>query len=275
MNKYLKIGFIACAGAVLTYSCTTDYDEDRFPRDVESGWLNFTQDQTTQTSVLPSENTGLALELNTSVNKNGLDVTYQVEAIPATEPNQVAAPSGVEGTFTQTNAILPESLEGALQLNLPAVPAGSYYQLKVTLLSTSKDGVTVGLEGTDYPVIDTLNVAQLAASYQGATIFNGSQVYQFEPSITPVEGEANVFEINTAWGIGLLPSLNPGLPDLHYDGLLIFNNDGSVTVKGNAAYATGGTGTFDAKTGVIQYHLTQAAATLLPEVAFDVILTPN
>lgn len=96
-------------------------------------------------------------------------------------------------------------------------------------------------------------------------------------TVTLTETEADdglTYELDTAWGpnfVGFLAG------DPSYNGLLVYpatltvNADGTVTVTGESYY-TGGTGIYDACTGVITLKLSQAVFTSAFTV--DVVYTP-
>ncbi|WP_121667774.1 hypothetical protein [Mesonia aquimarina] len=270
MKKIFLYTLIAATG--LLSSCNHNNPNDGKFNDVpDSGFLNFA---TTSSATPDNQNVTIPLSLTSSVNSEGLDVTYIIEA------EDGDAPDAITGTYTQENAIPAGKLDGNLEINIADVANNPCYQVKITLLDTNNSNIEIGLanqdeDGTNYPTEHFISVGQLEPSlnYTGVTFFQGSPAYQFTPTLTPIEGEVNSFEINTAWGMGFLPSLNPDLDDLPYDGTLTINNDGSVTIEGNQAYATGGEGFFNACDGTISYTLTQAYLSDT-SVTFDVILSP-
>lgn len=250
-------------------------NEGKFEADPDSGFVHF---GTTITNAPGNNNVQIPLVMATATNSEGLAVTYKVEAV-ANDGSDTDVPSEILGTFTDEDAVPAGNLSGFLTIDLTEPPIGTCYEIKVTLLSTNNEVVKVGLTESDetevvqFPKESIVTVGAIADSYYGTTYFQGSPVLTFDPILTAVEGETNVYLIDTAWGVQLLPTLNPALDALPYDGTLTIHSDGSVTIAGNAPYATGGTGQYDACTGEISYTLTQAYLSD-STITFDVVLTP-
>ena len=272
MNKLFLYTLIIFSFISLTSCDDNDPNEDKFENNPESGWVYFSR---VTTSIPYSSVSSIPVTLEAPVNSEGLDITYMVEAVDnSTTPNEVL------GTFTQENAIAPGQLEGFININLAEITEGVCYQIGITIIDTNNSSVQIGLdqneeEGTTvYPTEHYISVSEFPESFEGTTFFQGSAVYSFTPTLTPVEGEENVYLIDTAWGVGFLPSLNPSLDDLPYAGILTINVDGSVTIEGNLSYATGGTGIYNACDQTISYTLTQEYLSDTT-VTFDVILSPE
>ena len=99
----------------------------------------------------------------------------------------------------------------------------------------------------------------------------------FSANLTQIVCGGNEYRIQSAWGPNFVsfatgdPSYNGQFP---YPGTLIVNLDtNEVEIQGSDSYGSGGSGTFDPETGVIQYSLTQTLFT--NSFLVNVELTPN
>ncbi|SHI41764.1 hypothetical protein SAMN04488096_101519 [Mesonia phycicola] len=271
MNKLYLYTLFVFSFITLVSCDINNPNEDKFEDDPESGWIYFERGTT---SVPYSETATIPLTLTAPVNLNGLDVTYMVEAVD----NSSVVPASVVGTFTQEDAIIEGELEGSLDINLSDIEEGVCYEIKVTILDTNNGSVDVGLDqneeegATVYLTEHYLSTGVFPDEFNGVSYYNEDPIYSFQPTLTPVEGEDNVYEIDTAWGVDFLPTLSSSLDALPYPATLTINNDGSVLIEGSADYATGGEGYYNACDQTITYTLTQSYLTD-NTITFDVILT--
>lgn len=268
MNK-IKLILTVIITALIAVSCDTDYNE--FESDPSSGWVYFSR---IETSIPFSQTSSIPVTLQASTNTEGLDITYNVIADEADS----SVPSQVLGTYTQENAIAANELNGTINVNLSQVDeASTCYEVTIELVSTSRSSVTTGLEGDEenevnYPTMHQLSVGRFPSEFVGTTSFRGTPVLNFTPELIPVEGQENSYSIASAWGDGLLPTLNPDLDNLLYPAIITINNDGTVDVESNQTYATGGTGEYNACDQSISYTLSQSYLSD-DTITFDVVLT--
>lgn len=262
-----KIFLFTLAVVGLTFqSCDiNDENEGKFHANPSSGTIETQLEMISATGVTTIS---VPVLLNTSTNPSNLDVTYSIETVDGNPP------SSILGTFTQKDAVIKGDLEGTLELNGQAPTTEDCYSVKITLMSTSRSEVSVSTE----ELISTetiIKFGNVTPSYSGITSFQGSPTENFTANLTPIEGMPDTFELDTAWGQGLVGTLTGDSSlEAPYDGLLIINTDGSVTIEGNATYATGGTGSFNPCDGTITYTLTQAFFAN-QDLTFDVVLTQN
>ncbi|MBZ9651910.1 hypothetical protein [Psychroflexus montanilacus] len=246
MKKVLSLIFIS----TLLVACDTDYTDGNFPRDLESGWIEF---GATSASVPDnSEDVEVPVLLETSTN-NVSDVTVDIE---------IEATSGSLPSEYPTNiqVVVPVN-QNTVDLELPVISSGSDYTLEATIVNVSKPNVIVGLEG-NHPITFALQVCNtdIAPTYNGAASIDGDQINSFEANLTPVEGEENVYQIDSAWGTNFVAEAtgdptNDGI--LVYSGTLTINDDFSVEIVGNQPETPGGSGTYDPCTKTFTYSLLQ------------------
>ena len=112
-------------------------------------------------------------------------------------------------------------------------------------------------------------------TYSGASYIGTSLVSENTHTFTPT-GNPNEYAVDSCWGSSFVADAtgNPAYQgQFIYSGTLTINSDLSVTVVGNSAYATGGTGSYNPCTGEITYTLTQALFS--NPFTVNVILTPD
>lgn len=262
-----KIILLTFATITLTFlSCDlNDENDGKFNADPSSGSIEFLKDTIIGTG---SKNINIPVSLISSTNSNNLGVTYSVEAVEGDVPTNVL------GTFTQAKVVSEDNLSGNISINTQAPNSGDCYLIKVTMISTSRENVVVNLDENKSNEA-FIEISSIASSYSGVTYFQGVPRENFTANLSPIEGELDSYRINTAWGEGLVEEVNGDSEAVApYEGILIINSDGSVSIKGDAIYATGGTGVFNPCQGIITYTLTQA---YFPnqDLTFDVILTQN
>lgn len=271
MNKLYLYTLIALSFITLSSCNHNDPNDDKFENDPEAGFVYFSR---ISTSIPYSQTSTIPVELTAPVNSDGLDITYNV----VESEDSSTAPSQILGTFTQENAIPAGETTGFLSINLAEVTEGNCYLIDVEIVDVSNNSVEIGLDqngedGAVYPTEHYLSIGAFPESFIGTSYFQGNPVINFQPTLTPVEGEENVYLIDTAWGSALLPTLNPSLDALPYAGILTINADGTVVIEGNQSYATGGEGIYNACDQTISYTLTQAYLSD-STITFDVVLNP-
>lgn len=104
--------------------------------------------------------------------------------------------------------------------------------------------------------------------------YDGSPTYVV--TVNPVPGTDNQWTVSTAWGPDFVWDLcgacvPPG--SFPYSATIVLNDDFTIDVIGNDAWATGGSGSFSPCTQEFTYTLTQGLFT--GSFGVDVVLTPN
>lgn len=269
-----RLGYIVlCAFFAVQYSCDTDYYGDAFENDPTSGWVEF---KGLFTQVSTGATVSIPLIQQSPVNEIATTITYTVTQAA----NSIdTAPASVLGTFT---TVIPKNeVDGAIVLEIPADNLD--YTLEITLVDTSQDNLILGLEGNtpeEHPIVHTVQVCDgtIKTSYTGMSYIGESLISTFQATLTPVPGEDNTFNIDTAWGTDFVANAasDPTLVgQFVYSGTLTVNDDRSVIIVADdqANFPNGGTGTYDPCTKTFNLVLTQE----LFSSPFDVpvVLTAN
>ena len=143
-------------------------------------------------------------------------------------------------------------------------------------------GVFVGTVGTisidiikSCPIPDSLPASYSAQAGSADLGIDMGGLPDFTVTLTETAADDGLtYDLDTAWGTTAVSALTGA----NYDGLYTYpatmtiNADGTVTVVGAAGYASGGTGIYDACTGVITLKLSQALFT--SPFTVDVVYTP-
>ncbi len=146
---------------------------------------------------------------------------------------------------------------------------------------TASAGVFVGSVGTisidiikSCPIPDSLPsswTAELGTEDLGAAV---GSLASFTPTFTETPADDGLsYSVDNAWGefVDEITSADYS-GQFPYSGVLTVNPDGTVDFVGDASWATGGTGIFDACTGVITLKLSQALFS--GSFTADVVYTP-
>lgn len=145
MKNKLIYGLLALV--MLFTSCEEDYYEDDFPRDVETGWIQFNSANQRTTVNDPAEVT-INVNYEVPVSTRDVNYTYSVELISG-------AANVEEGTFTRT---IPANTRDASFTYVVDVDVEDAYEVQFTLLSIDNAKVSVGIE-EDVPTTMVLEVA--------------------------------------------------------------------------------------------------------------------
>lgn len=145
MKNKLIYGLFALAIAFT--SCEQDYYDDNFPRDVETGWIQFNSANQRTTVNDPAEVT-INVNYEVPVSRRDVNYTYSVELISG-------AANVEEGTFTRT---IPANTRDASFTYVVDVDVEDAYELRFTLLTIDNAKVTIGIED-DVPTSMVLEVA--------------------------------------------------------------------------------------------------------------------
>ena len=254
---------------ISAFSCS---DENKLPADnSDSGWIQF---RTASSSGSQSQSTiEVPLRLPIGTNASGQDITYSVTAVSGD------VPSSVLGTYTTT---LPAGdTVGSIAFNV--AQSDNAYTILFTLLSSSNPDYQIGLSDGSKQITHKLFVncaINVGTSYSGTVTSEGANVtptnntpFNFTATITQID--ATNYSIDTAWGPSFVAVLagQPGLAGQYlYPATITLNSDGTVSLLGGAAYATGGTGSYDPCADVFSYSLSQAVFT--GDFTVEVVLSP-
>jgi len=276
MKKIFKTTLILML-SIIFINCDDDrgLNEGKFNVDPESGWIDITSDNSSKkinvASIICSNLTPqlttieIPVTLNSSTNKNGLDVTYEVEELIGGNPENYITYNG-EFRFEAG------SLESQITLHINTNHVfSSDISFNVNLISTSRTNVSVGL--SDNSKITSTNVIislyDLEGTFQSTSVivptFGGAAAPAFTATVTPIDGQSNQWNLDTAWGTGFIAWATGSAG---FEGLLIYPSiieidptNGDVTIIGNdpddgfGDYDTGGSGTYDRCTGILTYTL--------------------
>lgn len=242
-------------------------NEGKFEVEPNSGWVEF---ETTIIETSTVSGVSIPVYQRSAINEDATVITYKVEAAEGS-----TVPAGVTGTYTDT--IPATELMGTLDFAVAETDAS--YSLIVTIIGTSQDNLQIGLAGEEgeHPFVASVKICDgtIASTYSGTAYAAGNEVV-FTATFTPVEGQTNVYTIDTAWGqdfVAILagdPSLSGQYP---YSGTLTINADQTITIVGDESYATGGTGTYDVCNKTFTYQLGQTLFT--GDLQIDVVLVAN
>ncbi len=93
----------------------------------------------------------------------------------------------------------------------------------------------------------TTSIKNIAGEYEGTPAILGTEGPEFTTTITPIAGTDNEYTISTAWGENFYAWVTTDDNDQGmnvYSGKITINNDNTIVIEGDDAWATGGTGTF-------------------------------
>ncbi|MEZ4803673.1 MAG: hypothetical protein R2797_12950 [Gelidibacter sp.] len=191
------------------------------------------------------------------------------------DPSSTAV-EGVDYTISSSLTIPANSIVGQISITgnfENAVLEGK----KVKLILDSVEGSVLGsrtaftltlVKSCPFSGLESLNyVAEVTAFDETAPAY--------EIELVPVAGQSNQWTIATAWGPSFVAwaTGNPAYDGQYlYPATIVLNSDFSVTIVGNASYATGGAGEYSPCNKTFSYTIQQALFT----TQFDtsVVLTP-
>jgi hypothetical protein len=269
MKKVLKSILVVFLLANLV-SCSED--DSKFSVDPQSGWAQFTSGNQINVTFGTTDEIVIPVRLFTAVNP-GLDITYSIVDVVGSSASVLTSP----GIMSVANG----SLQGDLVLELATQGLTSSIEFDVVLTATSRDNVKVGLSDGSKPIVRRVKICPFtfATSYTGvptANLASPAQGPAFSVNFTPT-ANPNQFALTTCWGPNYVAFLqgNPAFNNRFlYPGTLTVDvTTGVVTVVGGAAYATGGTGSMDACSGVITVTLRQTLFS--SPFTTTVVFTPN
>lgn len=271
LRKFLY-SITALSLVLFTASCE-DTNGDNFGADVESGWVQYADDNNVVV-VAPFQNSvEIPVELHTNVNKSGLEVTYVIEDIAG---NSLAVLGGNSGVVTFKQG----QLESSIVLNINTAELNGGYQFKVILHSANRGNVSMGAAEST-PIEKTVCIQTVSAgNYVGEVylIDNGAAPEYIAPfntvmSSTDVEG---IFNLSNGWGL-FVPYLTGDMGHATYTNPLELDFtttvNGSLVVNSLATYGTDGDAGVVGCDGSITYNIGQGLFTDAGLRAL-VVLTP-
>lgn len=235
-NIFLFVGVISLVG------CNeNDPNDGKFGADNQSGWVQFAeQNKTYIVSGLVTE-FDIPFDLKSSLNKEGLMVNYTVTAVSGNLPAGYLTYNGVAEVPRNT-------LKGNIHFTLPATELTSCAEVVITLVGTSRNNVTVGLNnGTEKPITHNLVFSEGRNSYLGNYIIQetSDDVYTY-PSIVTAGDEPNELVVSSIYGVSpttqtsifLQPIGNKPLVILppHNDNFFLEDSGTNIYVSGNLDY---------------------------------------
>jgi len=249
MKKLIYL-FIATAFLV---SCNDDEMAEAFS---DSGWIDFTSASSEAGDSVGSVDVEVAVNLGT--NAAGQTITYSVALVSGN-----ATDSSVFGTFS---ASIPSGDKmGYLPVGISPTDA-SGYEVLVTLLSSTgmyDMGLSDGSKISEHTitVCQDVSTALLASAITGFSEFQGGGVEIYNPVLTPVVGESNMYTVDNMWGTFVQIITGGAAPPIPYPGTIIINSDLTVDFVGDSAAMPGGSGYYDACSNEIFVSLEQALFT--------------
>jgi hypothetical protein len=146
MKKIIKISLVLLLIVTVT-SCENNNDNSRFSNDPTSGWVEFKTAQTTTGQTATSVT--IPLDIRVPVYKNGLNISYTIQAVDGDFTQFVSSSSGT--AFADPN--LENSVDGSnrsvnLVLDLMNMDASRDFVtvFDVVLTSVSANNVSVGVD---------------------------------------------------------------------------------------------------------------------------------
>ena len=249
-----KLSYLFTFLTIVLVGCDTDKGDESY-MDNRATIAGITESSSTLFVTADGKNT-YTLKINVSkLLKSNMDLTIAID-----ETSE--AIEGVDFNLSESSIkIAAGSFSGSIDI-VADFDNASFDGKKLKLNLVAPDGVLIG-EGSSI-TIDIVKScplpSELASSYTANPSISGTDAPEFTASFTRVGTTGLTYEVNSGWGPNFV---GWAANDPSYNGALIYpceltvNADGTVTVTGESYY-TGGTGTYDACTGVISVTLTQA-----------------
>jgi len=205
---------IAAVSLVLLIIGCDAVDDSNFPRNRESGWVEFNQSElyflNTDTS------TEIPIQYNVPINRVNTIITYNVEVVNGTNP-------GVEeGSF---ETIVPaDTRDVSIPYEFLASDDGNY-TVRFTITAVSNPDVIIGLDGDNPFVLDATVVRDFTG--EALTPDCGPVNNTFDVSVDRTE-EDGEFSVTSAWGSNYVAALtgNPGFEGLFlYEAIMSVSED--------------------------------------------------
>lgn len=158
----LVLSFVALAFV----GCSDDLNEGRFGNDPQSGWLQFDVPTTVVVSGLATEFT-VPVALHAPVNKDGLTVTYTVTDVEGSTAGMLMHSGEV--------TIPKNELVGEIAFSIPETALSSCVKYMITLTSSSRDNVQVGLGDGEKPITHLVTIGKGRDAFLGTYEANGGE----------------------------------------------------------------------------------------------------
>lgn len=266
MKKFLKILSLFTL-VLLIGSCEPNNEENvnYTPREyIQPGSLSIAIDNVSFTT----------LDLNFSSTNNDDVVYYSFQLSSAQEPSVLSLVSQNSPNAIENGALNLSSMQTVMLSNLMDATEYTLYAVNSSVDGTLSDLMSA----TDMTLTCPINIS---SSYTGDGYSNEIDVTAgsfpaYTVDFVPVMGEDNMWTLETTWGPNFVNLLsNGGAPPgaFPYPSTVTLMEDNSVIVTGGAAYATGGTGTYDACTDTFTLNLTQGL--FQGDFTVDVVLIGN
>lgn len=259
MKNIVKI--VCALLLVVNFSC--DRSNGNFFATPTSGWVEFAPGSAAKTISSFTTDLSLPLSVNVPEYKNGLVISYTLEAVQGDFTSYVSTPSNV--FVDPINPRYPGVAIDLVFMNLNNVSDVVIFD--VVLKSVDQTGVTIGVDDTSitkYRVtipcsinVGTTYNASVTSEGFGITDANNAD---FDYTATLTQLSPTTYGLSSAWGPSFVATLagQPGLAgQFLYASTLTLNSDGTVTIVGDAASRPGGTGTYDPCIDTFVLNLTQ------------------
>ncbi|AWA28725.1 hypothetical protein HYN48_00710 [Flavobacterium magnum] len=214
MKKSIYIFFLGAAFGLS--SCNeNDKNDGRFDSaKTSSGWVQFSDDFCVGVVYEANSQINIPVEMHVPVNKEGTEVYYSITDTNGSSTAIIPERTG-SVTITSDDQIGGGATERImlkdLVLNLTDAGLAQTAEFDVTLTSTSKQEVTVGLSDNTKPVVVHVIVRGFGGAsytYAGSAAASiGFMGPDFTQVLTPVEGNPRQFTTASAWGVQFIPEL--------------------------------------------------------------------
>ncbi|KAF2519541.1 hypothetical protein E0W68_04130 [Flavobacterium salilacus subsp. salilacus] len=181
--SFVTIAFVSC-----DYH---DPNEDKFGADTESGWVQFETQGTTYVVTGLTTEFRVPVMLHSAVNTSGLDVAYTVTDVSGST-------EGIVDYSGEMN-IPSGQLTGDIVFTLPDSALTSCIEFTVTLASTSRDNVQIGLDDGLRPTTHAVVIGKGRDSFIGtySAIQDGDSEYQ---TVVVAGEEPNELVVSNVFG---------------------------------------------------------------------------
>ncbi|OYU81619.1 MAG: hypothetical protein CFE23_03875 [Flavobacterium sp. BFFFF1] len=252
MKKSIYILFF---GAALALSSCNENDKNtgRFDdADPSSGWVQFVDGSAKEFVYEGASVISLPIVLNAPVNADGIDVNYTITDVSGSSVGIIPERSGVAQIYKDQFG--EATRNGNLMINIAEAALTASTEFDVTLTSTSKSSVQIGLPDNSRPTVVRVKICpvNIGTTYAGtAEASTGFVGPAFTQTLVPVAGNPRQFTTASAWGVGFVPAITGNAAAIRdYPATITVNDDYSVTVVGinSAAFPNrylGGEGTYD------------------------------
>jgi hypothetical protein len=271
MKNIIKI--IAILLLAVSFSCSTS--DGRFKDEPTSGWVEFNV-ATSGTTISPvTTQLVLPISVNVPVYTNGLNISYQLQAVQGDFSNIVTTGSNVyldPSDYSRSAEIVLDFQ------NIAGLPDIIIFDVVIT--GVDADGVLVGIGeesitryrvSTPCPIAISNTYTAVSSVYNATPAPNGYTV-----TAIAVAGADFTYSLDTVWGPAFISTLCGGcVTPGNYKGPITFSidptnfavtvlNGGEPAGSGNTfdlPYTIAGSGSYDSCNNAITFNLTQTLLT--------------